>query len=69
VLVAGIRHPLHVVQVAKAGAHVATMPYKVRMQALKHPLTGIGLERFLADRQHLQEVRSRLRWSGRLAPG
>lgn len=58
VLAASIRHPLHVVQAAKAGAHVATMPYKVLMQALKHPLTDIGLERFLADWQRLQEVRS-----------
>ncbi len=58
VLAASIRHPLHVVQAAKAGAHGATMPYKVLMQALKHPLTDIGLERFLADWQRLQEARS-----------
>lgn len=49
VLAASIRHPLHVVQAAKAGAHCATIPYKVLMQMLKHPLTDVGLERFLRD--------------------
>lgn len=49
VLVASVRHPDHIVQSALAGAHVATMPYKVFKQLLKHPLTDIGLERFLAD--------------------
>jgi transaldolase len=49
VLVASVRHPIHVVEAARAGAHVATMPYKVFKQLVKHPLTDIGLERFLAD--------------------
>jgi transaldolase len=49
VLVASVRHPLHVVEAAKAGADVATMPYKVFRQLVKHPLTDIGIERFLAD--------------------
>ena len=49
VLAASIRHPLHVVQAALVGAHVATIPHKVIHQLLKHPLTKIGLERFLAD--------------------
>ncbi len=49
VLVASIRHPIHVVESATLGAHIATMPYKVLTQLLKHPLTDIGLERFLAD--------------------
>jgi len=49
VLVASIRHPIHVVEAAKAGAHIATMPYKVFKQLVKHPLTDVGLERFLAD--------------------
>ncbi len=49
VLVASVRHPDHIVQSAKAGAHVASMPYKVFKQLFKHPLTDIGLERFLAD--------------------
>ncbi len=49
VLVASIRHPVHVVEAGKAGAHVSTMPYKVFKQLLKHPLTDVGLERFLSD--------------------
>jgi transaldolase len=49
VLVASIRHPLHVVESAMMGAHIATMPYKVLTGLLKHPLTDIGLERFLQD--------------------
>lgn len=49
VLAASIRHPLHCVEAAKAGADIATMPFKVLMQMVKHPLTDVGLERFLAD--------------------
>lgn len=49
VLAASIRHPVHVVQAAMAGAHVSTLPHKVIHQLVKHPLTDIGLERFLAD--------------------
>ncbi len=49
VLVASIRHPMHVVQAGLLGAHVATMPPKVIGQLAQHPLTDIGLERFLAD--------------------
>jgi len=49
VLAASIRHPLHVVQAAQIGAHVATLPHKVIHQLIKHPLTDIGLEKFLAD--------------------
>ncbi len=49
VLVASIRHPLHVVQAVEAGAHVSTMPFKIMQMMFKHPLTDIGLERFLAD--------------------
>ncbi|HYB74816.1 MAG TPA: fructose-6-phosphate aldolase [Candidatus Sulfotelmatobacter sp.] len=49
VLAASIRNPVHVVDAAKAGAHVCTMPWGVLQQMLKHPLTDIGLERFLAD--------------------
>jgi transaldolase len=55
VLVASIRQPLHVVEAARMGAHVATMPHRVIMQLLKHPLTDIGLERFLADARKAQE--------------
>ena len=49
VLAASIRHPVHVVQASLIGADVATIPHKVIHQLLKHPLTDIGLERFLAD--------------------
>jgi transaldolase len=49
VLAASIRHPLHIVQVALAGADIATVPYKVLVDASKHPLTDQGIERFLKD--------------------
>lgn len=49
VLTASVRHPLHVVQAALAGSHVATIPAKVIDQMFKHPLTDKGLETFLAD--------------------
>ena len=56
VLVASVRHPIHVVQSALMGAHVVTMPAKVIQQLAAHPLTDIGLERFLAD---WEKVRNR----------
>lgn len=49
VLAASIRHPIHVVEAARMGADVATMPFKVIEQLVKHPLTDRGLEQFLAD--------------------
>lgn len=49
VLVASIRHPMHVVESALMGAHVATLPLKVLEKLYRHPLTDIGLESFLAD--------------------
>lgn len=49
VLAASIRHPVHVVESALCGAHVATLPHKVILQLLEHPLTNVGLEKFLAD--------------------
>lgn len=49
VIVASVRNPLHVVEAAKIGAHIATIPYSVIIQLLKHPLTDIGIERFLKD--------------------
>ena len=49
ILAASIRHPLHMVQCAMIGADVATVPFKVIQQFMKHPLTDSGLERFLAD--------------------
>ena len=49
VLVASIRSPMHVLHSALMGAHIATMPYKVMEQLIKHPLSDIGLKKFLAD--------------------
>jgi transaldolase len=49
VLVASVRHPLHVVQAIQAGAHISTMPFKIMQMLFKHPLTDSGLERFLSD--------------------
>lgn len=49
VLVASVRHPIHVVEGALMGADIATMPFKVIEQLAKHPLTDIGLEKFLGD--------------------
>lgn len=54
VLSASLRHPLHVVDAAKAGSHVATMPYKVFEQLIKHPLTDKGLAQFLKDWEKAQ---------------
>jgi len=49
ILAASLRHPLHVVEAAKIGADIGTMPFKVLEQLIKHPLTDLGLERFLKD--------------------
>jgi transaldolase len=49
VLVASVRHPMHVVQAAVIGADVCTVPFKVLMQLTKHPLTDLGLAKFLED--------------------
>ncbi len=55
VLAASLRHPMHVVDAALAGAHIATMPHDVFMKLVKHPLTDIGLDKFLADWESLKE--------------
>jgi transaldolase len=49
VLVASVRGPMHVQQAALLGAHVATCPFSVLLQLSKHPLTDIGLKKFLED--------------------
>jgi transaldolase len=56
VLAASLRHPIHVVEAAKMGAHIGTMPFKVFEQLFKHPLTDRGLEGFLKDWQKAREV-------------
>jgi len=53
VIAASIRHPQHCVAAAKAGAHIATVPYNVLMQMIRHPLTDVGIARFLADWQRV----------------
>lgn len=55
IIAASIRHPLHVTQAALAGAHIATIPYKVLLDITKHPLTQSGLEKFLADWQKMNK--------------
>jgi len=49
IIVASVRHPGHVVEAALIGAHIATIPYSVMEKLVKHPLTDIGIERFLQD--------------------
>ena len=49
VLVASVRHPQHVVEAALAGGHICTMPFAIFLQMVKHPLTDLGLKKFLAD--------------------
>ncbi|HEX2069068.1 MAG TPA: transaldolase family protein, partial [Actinomycetota bacterium] len=55
VLAASLRHPMHVVEAAKAGAGVATMPFDVFSQLVKHPLTDAGVTKFTSDWKKLQE--------------
>ncbi len=55
VIVASIRHPMHVLEAALVGAHIATIPPKVIRQMVKHPLTDIGIQRFLEDWKKLNK--------------
>jgi transaldolase len=55
VLAASLRHPLHVIEAARMGAHIGTMPFKVFEQLFKHPLTDRGLEGFLKDWEKARE--------------
>ncbi|MGE5508586.1 MAG: fructose-6-phosphate aldolase [Chitinophagales bacterium] len=49
IIAASVRHPVHVIEAARAGAHIATIPYKVLQQMVKHPLTDQGIAKFLED--------------------
>jgi transaldolase len=49
VIAASIRHPMHVVESAKIGSHIATVPYAIIKQMIKHPLTDAGIEKFMSD--------------------
>ncbi len=55
ILVASVRHPMHVVEAAMMGADVATIPFKVIDQLIKHPLTDVGLKKFLEDWQKVNK--------------
>ena len=55
IIVASIRHPLHMKYAALSGAHIATIPFSVFQKLVKHPLTDIGLEKFLADYSRIAE--------------
>jgi len=56
ILVSSIRHPMHMVEAAKLGGDIATIPFKVIQQMLKHPMTDIGLKKFLADYEASKKV-------------
>lgn len=58
VLVASVRSPMHVLEAARMGADIATIPYKTLEQMLKHPLTDIGLEKFLSDWRRAESISS-----------
>lgn len=59
IIAASIRHPMHIIESARVGADIATVPYKVLEQSLKHPLTDIGLEKFLSDYDKMQTERQK----------
>lgn len=54
IIAASIRHPMHTLDAAKAGAHISTIPYKVFLQMLEHPLTNIGIDKFMKDWSSLE---------------
>jgi len=55
IIAASIRHPIHVLECAKAGADIATVPYKVLQQLMKHPLTDAGVSAFIADHEKMMK--------------
>jgi len=61
VLAASIRHPRHIIEAARAGAPIATVPFSVLQAMIKHPLTDAGIERFVADAQKYQKESARER--------
>ena len=60
IIAASIRHPQHLIDAAMAGADIATVPYKVLMQSLQHPLTQSGVDKFLADYDKMQTEKQKL---------
>ncbi len=57
VIVASVRHPMHVLEAALLGAHIATVPFEVLEKLVKHPLTDVGLERFLKDWEKVKDLK------------
>lgn len=57
IISASVRHPIHVIECAKAGADIATVPFKVFEQMLKHPLTDSGIDKFLADWEAAKKIK------------
>jgi len=55
IIVASIRHPLHVVEAALVGAHIATVPFEVLEKMVRHPLTDIGMDKFLRDWEKIRK--------------
>ncbi|MBI2885489.1 MAG: fructose-6-phosphate aldolase [Candidatus Omnitrophica bacterium] len=68
ILVASVRHPIHVAEAAKIGADIATMPFAVLEMLVKHPLTDAGLERFLSDWERLPPEAKQWKASAAAAP-
>jgi transaldolase len=58
IIVASVRNPVHVLEAAKAGADIATVPYNVLTMLVRHPLTDIGLEKFLKDWQSVAKIKA-----------
>ncbi|MDD2553649.1 MAG: fructose-6-phosphate aldolase [Desulfotomaculaceae bacterium] len=56
VIAASIRHPVHVTESARAGAHIATVPYKIIKQMINHPLTDAGIKKFLEDWELVKNI-------------
>lgn len=56
IIAASLRHPMHVIEAAQAGAHIATIPYEVLLKMVRHPLTDIGIKRFLEDYQKIKDL-------------
>jgi transaldolase len=58
VIAASLRHPMHVIEAARAGAHISTIPYEVMTAMAKHPLTDIGIARFIKDYEKIKDLPS-----------
>jgi transaldolase len=56
VIAASLRHPMHVTEAARAGAHIATVPYDVLVKMIHHPLTDLGIKRFLEDYEKIKDL-------------